>query len=92
MQYYRPPASSRRERVSRRSSGLMKYVILNKLLRFAFFGLIGLIIVGFFSLLWISRELPTPGKLASSDISESTKILDKNGEILYSIKENRSHY
>lgn len=33
---------------------------------------------------WFSRDLPTPGRLSNSDLKDSTKILDKNGELLYS--------
>lgn len=36
---------------------------------------------------WISRDLPQPGKLSSSDVADSTKILDKDGDILYAIFE-----
>ncbi len=59
--------------------------MLNRLVRFAFFGLIGLVVLFLVYFVWISRDLPTPGKLANSDIKDSTKILDKNGIVLYSI-------
>ncbi len=55
-----------------------------RLAKFAFFGLIGIIILGFLYVLWVSRDLPTPGRLANGNIKDSTRILDKNGKLLYS--------
>lgn len=60
-------------------------LLLSKLARYAFLGLVGLVIFFFLYFLWVSRDLPTPGKLSNSDIKDSTKILDKNGIVLYSI-------
>jgi len=34
---------------------------------------------------WFSRDLPTPGKLSASTFSQSTKIFDRNGILLYDI-------
>ncbi|HVZ67791.1 MAG TPA: PBP1A family penicillin-binding protein [Patescibacteria group bacterium] len=53
--------------------------------RYALFGIIGFFIFFFLYFLWVSRDLPTPGKLAGGNIKDSTKILDKNGVVLYSI-------
>ena len=55
-----------------------------KLAKYAFFGLIGLIIIGFLYVLWVSRDLPTPGKLANGDIKDSTRIMDREDKLLYS--------
>lgn len=55
-----------------------------RLLKYVFFGLVAVIILGFLYVLWVSRDLPTPGKLASGDIKDSTRILDREGELLYS--------
>ncbi len=55
-----------------------------KLAKYVFFGLIGLIIIGIVYVLWVSRDLPTPGRLANGDIKDSTRILDRNGKLLYS--------
>lgn len=55
-----------------------------RLAKFAFFGLIGVIVIGFLYVLWVSRDLPTPGRLANGNIKDSTRILDKNGKLLYS--------
>lgn len=58
---------------------------MSKLARWVLFGLIAGILLFFFYFLWVSRELPTPGKLAGGDLKDSTKILDKEGVVLYSI-------
>ncbi len=45
---------------------------------------IGWIALFFIALiLWYSKDLPTPAKLARIRAAESTKILDRNGDILY---------
>ena len=86
MPYYgRSKENYSRRRTLRNSSSLRKIIMLNRLVRFAFFGLIGLVVLFLVYFVWISRDLPTPGKLANSDIKDSTKILDKNGIVLYSI-------
>ncbi len=55
-----------------------------KLAKYVFFGLVGLIFLGFVYVLWVSRDLPTPGKLANGDIKDSTRIMDRNDKLLYS--------
>ncbi len=78
--------SSRRERFSRgRSFKFNNVVLLSKLSKYALFAVIGFVVLFFLYFLWASRDLPTPGKLANSEIKDSTKILDKNGIVLYSI-------
>lgn len=85
MQYYSPAQS----RLSRRSRNPFKkftsVLVLSKLARWALFAVIGGLIFFFLYFLWVSRDLPTPGKLSNADIKDSTKILDKNGVVLYSI-------
>src|SRR3989338_9432843 len=82
MQYYSSGPRSRRLRFQRSS---LRLLILSRLTRYIFLGLIGGIILFFLYFLWASRDLPTPGKLSNSDIKDSTKILDKKGVVLYSI-------
>jgi penicillin-binding protein 1C len=43
--------------------------------------------------LWYSRDLPTPGKLVTTNTHQSTRIFDRNGELLYSVyaEENRTY-
>lgn len=38
---------------------------------------------------WFSKDLPTPSKLASLRAKESTKILDRNGKLLYETGEQK---
>src|SRR3989338_5199259 len=55
------------------------------LVTFSFYGLITFVVITFLLFLWYSRDLPTPGKLSASNLSESTKILDRNGVVLYDV-------
>lgn len=90
MQQYRPPYS----RMRRFSSGnkIKRDILISKALRFTFFGLIGFFVLFFIYFLWVSRSLPTPGKLSSAASKNSTVILDKNGEVLYSIYQDSNRY
>ncbi|PIT89391.1 MAG: penicillin-binding protein [Candidatus Levybacteria bacterium CG10_big_fil_rev_8_21_14_0_10_36_7] len=87
MQSFRNPLQySRRQRQSRGFKiPFTNIVLLSKLSRILLYSVIGGILFFFFYFIWISRDLPTPGKLSNSDIKDSTKILDKNGVVLYSI-------
>lgn len=81
---------SRRRRRQYRSSNIF---IVSRLTKFAFFGLIGLVIFVFGLFLWYSRDLPTPGKLSETSLTQSTKIYDRNGTVLYDIfsEQNRTY-
>lgn len=70
---------------SRRYRYSSRIFVLSKLTRYAFFALIGAIVLTVFLFLIYSRDLPTPGKLSSSNLSQSTRILDRNGIVLYDI-------
>lgn len=72
----------RSRRRLRYSSNLYFY---SKIAKLAFFGLIGLFIVGLIMFFWFSRDLPTPGKLSAGNFPQSTKIFDRNGIVLYDI-------
>lgn len=52
-------------------------------LRLAFFALLACFILAIGVFTWFSRDLPTPGRLANSDLKDSTKILDSKGNILF---------
>ena len=58
---------------------------MGKLSKFAFLGLIGLIILMVFLFIWYGRELPEPGKLITAQANQSSGIYDRNGELLYSV-------
>src|SRR5258708_6884086 len=72
-------------RRSRRSRYSSRIFFFSNLTRLAFFGLIGIVLLTIFLFIFYSRVLPTPGKLSSSNHSQSTRILDRNGIVLYDI-------
>ena len=72
-------------RSRRKSLKTSRIFVANKITRNVFIGLIGLIILSVIVVLWYSRDLPTPGKLTSANLSQSTRILDRNGIVLYDI-------
>jgi 1A family penicillin-binding protein len=78
-------ARSQRLKRVRNRSHVNKLVYFSKFTKLGFIGLAACIVLFFGYFLWISRSLPTPGKLANPDIKDSTKILDSNGTSLYSI-------
>jgi len=60
--------------------------IIKKLLKLGLFSAIGLLVIFFILIFWISRDLPKPNQLISREIAQSTKIYDRTGEnILYEI-------
>src|SRR3989338_3397308 len=63
----------------------LNILVTYKIARFLFFGFVGLVIVVFVLFIWYSRDLPTPAKLSASNLSQSTRILDRNGIVLYDI-------
>lgn len=84
MNNYRP---RRRIRVRNGNSGKLsklKIFLMGKGMKYIFFGLIGFLVFGFLYALWVSRDLPTPGKLTNPDLKDSTRILDKEGDLLFS--------
>ncbi len=72
-------------RRARRSGYSSKIFLYSNLAKYSFIGLIALIIVAFGLFLWYGRELPTPGKLIEPPLSQSTRIYDRNGILLYSV-------
>ena len=71
----------------------LNILVTYKIARFLFFGFVGLVIVVFVLFIWYSRDLPTPAKLSASNLSQSTRILDRNGIVLYDVfkTENRTY-
>lgn len=76
----------RRER-SYRSSNIF---LIGDLVKFAFFATLGLIIFLVILFFWYGRDLPTPGKLTASNLSQATKIFDREGILLYDIFEDQN--
>src|SRR3989344_3180539 len=84
MQYYRNSSVYRRRRL--RLLGFKTDIVtVGSILKIIFFGLLGFVILFFILVVWYSKDLPTPGKLANPNLHDSTKIMDKNGIVLYSI-------
>ncbi len=83
------PRRSRRKNL-RPSS---KIFVANKITHYVFYGLLLLILLTVGLFIWYSRDLPTPGKLSQLNLPQSTRILDRNGKVLYDIysESNRSY-
>lgn len=92
-QYYRG-GRYRTSRLARKRGGLTssrpsmprfnKIFLASSFLKFALIALVIGVLAAIGYVVWISRDLPTPGKLSNPDIKDSTKILDRDGELLYS--------
>ncbi len=83
MNYYRPRRRLR-VRTGGATSSKLKLFLMGRGMKYIFFGLIIFLIIGFVFTLWVSRDLPTPGKLTNPDLKDSTRILDKDGNLLFS--------
>lgn len=83
---------SRRSR-RRRLKSPSKIFKANKITKYIFFGLLGFILFVVVLFLWYSRDLPTPGKLSDGNLPQSTRILDREGVVLYDIydQQNRTY-
>ncbi len=89
---YKNPVSSRRMRRIRaqKLTGRMpslEFLTSAAAIKYAVLGFIGLTILGILFFLWVSRDLPSPGEIASPDLKDSTRILDKNDNLLFSVYE-----
>lgn len=74
-----------------RTKGYVSSVLLwGRVVTFAFYGLIAAIILGVILFFWYGRDLPTPGKLVNNNLSQSTRIYDRNGILLYSVYQNEN--
>src|SRR5688500_18663309 len=65
-------------------------VVISKLARLAFFAVIAGVFVTIILFVWYSRDLPTPGKLTATNLSQSTRIMDRNGIVLYDVYETQN--
>jgi len=63
------------------------------LIRYIIIFIVLCIITAVSVILWISRDLPAPGKLVTADNNSNTRIYDRNGTLLYSfyLNENRTY-
>ncbi len=74
-----------RSRRRDRRYGLDNIFFFGQVAKLAFFGTIAAVVLLLLLFFWYSRDLPTPGKLTASNLSQSTKIFDRNGIVLYDI-------
>lgn len=67
-----------------------KIILAGRLAKFAFFGLIALIILMVVLFIWYGRDLPAPGKLIAAQANQSSGIYDRNGVLLFSVYQNQN--
>lgn len=79
-----------RLRRRRRSFRYTRIFLLSNIARFTLVGLIIFIVGVSFLFVWYSRSLPKPGQLIDAPLAESSRIYDKNGELLYSVYQNQN--
>jgi len=70
--------------------GVSNIFLLSNIATYFFFLLIAFLILFFGLFLWYSRDLPTPGKLVKAQLSQSTRIYDRKGVLLYSVYQNQN--
>ncbi len=71
-------------------SNTPKDVLISRIFKYSFFGLIGLILLMAVLFIWYGRDLPAPGKLVEAQVSQSSGIYDRNGELLFSVYQNQN--
>ena len=67
-----------------------KTELYSKIAKYSFFGLIGFIIFMAVLFVWYGRDLPAPGKLVEAQVSESSGIYDRDGQLLFSVYQNQN--
>ncbi len=65
-------------------------ILISKITKYTFFGLIGFILLMTVLFIWYGRSLPTPGKLVDAQQSDSTRIYDRNNVLLYSVYQDQN--
>ncbi len=53
---------------------------------------IGLLTIIVLMFLWFSKDLPTPARIAKKINTPSTQILDRNGDLLYAVSQNKKRF
>lgn len=90
-----PFKNSRRIRSNRKKFGFdaRNFFTMSKLMKWGFFAFLALLIAVPALFLWYSRDLPAPGKLATANSENATRIYDRHGTLLYSVfeDENRTY-
>src|SRR3990170_6156636 len=68
--------------ISERRSRIRLY---NQLIVVAIVGVVGLVLTTVVVFAYFAKDLPSPNKLSTRDVALSTQILDRNGNLLYSV-------
>lgn len=71
-------------------SGISRLNFISGLSNLAFFGILILIITTIVVVLFFFTQVPSPEDLQNRTIAQSTKIYDRNGELLYDIFQNQN--
>ncbi len=89
---YNPRRSrrTRRRTPGRKLPSFQNIFLVSRIVKLALFGLLAAIVLVPLLFLWYSRDLPTPGKLVTSDIKDATRIYDRNDNLLYSVYEDQN--
>ena len=69
---------------------LWKFKFLSNLSTFMLIGVLGFLLLLFGSVIFFATQIPSPQDLTNRSIASSTKIFDKNGELLYDIYQNQN--
>ncbi len=69
---------------------LKRLKIFSALSRFLLFSVIGSVLLSIGLVIFFVTQIPSPDQLTNREIAESTKIYDKNGELLYDIFQNQN--
>src|SRR5215213_9654236 len=89
---FKGTSKSKATNFSRRSFRRKRLQIIGKVVTVFFIIFIALILLGFVAFGVFAVSLPSPDKLTNRDVDQSTKIFDRNGELLYDVygDENRT--
>ncbi len=74
----------------REYSKAWKFKFLSRLSTFMLIAVVGFLLLLFGAVIFFGTQIPSPQDLATRDIASSTKIYDRNGELLYDIYQNQN--
>lgn len=77
-------------RARRERSKLWKFKLLNRFSSSLLIIVIGFLLILFGIVIFFTTQVPSPEELTSRFVAQSTKIYDKDGELLYDIYENQN--
>ena len=74
----------------REYKSVWRFKFLSGLSTFMLVGVIGFLLLLFAAVIFFGTQIPSPQDLSNRDIASSTKIYDRNGELLYDIYQNQN--